>query len=57
MLLNIIMALANTYTVAISRIPDLFAKIRDGQAPNQLTLQLLKDGVSNLPTTEHFSPY
>lgn len=37
------MALANAYTVAISRIPDLFAKIRDGQAPDQLTLQLLKD--------------
>jgi Family of unknown function (DUF5343) len=37
------MALANTYTVAVSRIPDLFAKIRDGQAPDQFTLQLLKD--------------
>ena len=37
------MALANTYTVAVSRIPDLFAKIRDGQAPDQLTQQLLKD--------------
>jgi Family of unknown function (DUF5343) len=37
------MALANAYTVATSRIPDLFAKIRDGQAPGQLTQQLLKD--------------
>src|ERR1043166_1101148 len=37
------MALANAYTVAVSRIPDLFAKIRDGQAPDQFTLQLLKD--------------
>lgn len=37
------MALANTYTVAVSRIPDLFAKIRDGQAPDQFTQQLLKD--------------
>lgn len=37
------MALANAYSVAISRIPDLFSKIRDGQAPDQLTLQLLKD--------------
>jgi hypothetical protein len=37
------MALANTYTVAVSRIPDLFAKIRDGQAPEQFSQQLLKD--------------
>jgi hypothetical protein len=37
------MALSNTYTVAVGRIPDLFSKIRDGQAPDQLTQQLLKD--------------
>jgi len=37
------MTLANTYTVAVSRIPDLFTKIRDGQAPDQFTQQLLKD--------------
>lgn len=37
------MALANAYTIATSRIPDLFTKIRDGQAPDQFTLQLLKD--------------
>jgi hypothetical protein len=37
------MALANTYTVAVNRIPDLFSKIRDGQAPAQFSQQLLKD--------------
>jgi hypothetical protein len=37
------MALANTYTIAVSRIPDLFGKIRDGQAPEQFSQQLLKD--------------
>lgn len=37
------MALTNTYTIAVSRIPDLFTKIRDGQAPDQFTNQLLKD--------------
>ena len=37
------MALANTYVQATSRIPDLFNKIRDGQAPDQVSQQLLKD--------------
>ncbi len=37
------MALTNAYTVAVGRIPDLFTKIRDGQAPTQLSQQLLKD--------------
>ena len=37
------MALANAYTVAVGRIPELFKKIRDGQAPPQFTQQLLKD--------------
>lgn len=37
------MSLTGKYTVAVSRIPDLFAKIRDGQAPEQLSQQLLKD--------------
>jgi hypothetical protein len=31
------------YTVAAGRLPDLFAKIRDGQAPQQFTQQILKD--------------
>jgi hypothetical protein len=37
------MALTNTYVLPITRIPDVFAKIRDGQAPDQVTSQLLKD--------------
>jgi Family of unknown function (DUF5343) len=37
------MGLSNKYTVASGRLPDLFAKIRDGQAPEQFTRQLLKD--------------
>src|SRR5680860_1082053 len=37
------MGLTNKYTLAIGRLPDLFAKIRDGQAPEQFTQQLLKD--------------
>ncbi|MEX1035733.1 MAG: DUF5343 domain-containing protein [Sneathiella sp.] len=37
------MALSNKYTIAFSRIPDFFSKIRDGQAPEQLTRQLIKD--------------
>jgi Family of unknown function (DUF5343) len=35
--------LSNKYTLAISRVPDIFDKIRDGQAPEQFTQQLLKD--------------
>jgi len=37
------MALTNAYVLPISRIPDIFAKIRDGQAPERFTQQLLKD--------------
>lgn len=37
------MSLTSKYSVAIGRIPDLFEKIRDGQAPDQLSQQLLKD--------------
>jgi hypothetical protein len=37
------MALTNKYTMANGRLPDLFEKIRDGQAPDQFTQQLLKD--------------
>jgi Family of unknown function (DUF5343) len=36
-------SLANNYVLAVSRIPDLFSKIRDGQAPERFTGQLLKD--------------
>jgi hypothetical protein len=37
------MGLSARYTVASGRLPDLFSKIRDGQAPEQFTQQLLKD--------------
>lgn len=37
------MALTNAYVLPTNRVPDLFQKIRDGQAPDQLSLQLLKD--------------
>jgi hypothetical protein len=37
------MGLTNAYTVSVGHIPDFFQKIRDGQAPEQLTQQLLKD--------------
>lgn len=37
------MGLTNAYTIVIGRIPDLFEKIRDGQAPELFTAQLLKD--------------
>jgi hypothetical protein len=38
-----IMGLTNTYVGALNRIPEVFNKIRDGQAPPQVTIQLLKD--------------
>jgi hypothetical protein len=37
------MALINAYVLPINRIPDLFGKMRDGQAPERFTHQLLKD--------------
>ena len=37
------MALTNSYVLALSRFSDFFAKLRDGQAPEQVTHQLLKD--------------
>ena len=37
------MALTNAYVLANGRIPDVFAKIRDGQAPEYVSNQLLKD--------------
>lgn len=37
------MGLSNTYVQPTNRIPDLFNKIRDGQAPERFTQQLLKD--------------
>jgi hypothetical protein len=37
------MSLTNAYVLPITRIPDLFRKIQDGQAPDRFTNQLLKD--------------
>lgn len=37
------MALSNIYLQGYGKIPDFFQKIRDGQAPDQFTHQLLKD--------------
>lgn len=37
------MSLSGSYVQAINRLPDLFGKIRDGQAPERFTNQLLKD--------------
>ena len=37
------MALTNAYVLPTNRIPDLFWKIQDGQAPDRVTFQLLKD--------------
>lgn len=37
------MPLTNVYVLATNRIPDIFGKIRDGQAPERFTQQLLKD--------------
>lgn len=37
------MALTNAYVLPTNRIPDIFSKIRDGQAPERYTIQLLKD--------------
>jgi hypothetical protein len=35
--------LTNAYVLAVNRIPDLFRRIQDGQAPERFTIQLLKD--------------
>lgn len=37
------MGLSASWVGAANRIPELFNKIRDGQAPSQVTMQLLKD--------------
>jgi hypothetical protein len=37
------MALTNVYVLPTNRIPDLFRKIQDGQAPERFTIQVLKD--------------
>lgn len=37
------MGLTNSWVGAANRVPEVFNKIRDGQAPSQVTIQLLKD--------------
>ena len=37
------MALGSSYVMATSRLNELFSKIKDGQVPQQVTQQLLKD--------------
>ena len=37
------MPLTNAYLLPVNRIPDMFQRIRDGQAPERFTHQLLKD--------------
>lgn len=37
------MALTDSYVLPVARIPDIFSKIKDGQAPERLSIQLLKD--------------
>lgn len=37
------MGLTGSWVGAANRIPEVFNKIRDGQAPSQVTIQLLKD--------------
>ncbi|MDX2080381.1 MAG: DUF5343 domain-containing protein [Terrimicrobiaceae bacterium] len=37
------MGLTSTYVLPTNRISDVFGKIRDGQAPERVTIQLLKD--------------
>lgn len=37
------MSLTNAYVLPTNRVPDVFARIRDGQAPDYLTTTLLKD--------------
>lgn len=50
------MALTNAYVLPVNRIPDLFGKIRDGQAPERFTHQLLKDWGFNSTNDRAFIP-
>lgn len=50
------MALTNSYVLPINRIPDLFRRIQDGQAPERFTIQLLKDWGFASTTDRAFIP-
>lgn len=51
------MGLTNTYVLPINRLPDLFNKIRDGQAPDQVSQQLLKDWGFRSSNDRAFLPF
>jgi Family of unknown function (DUF5343) len=50
------MALTNAYVLPTNRIPDIFRKIQDGQAPERFTNQLLKDWGFNSTNDRAFIP-
>lgn len=50
------MALSSSWVGAANRIPELFNKVRDGQAPSQVTIQLLKDWGFSSSTDRAFIP-
>lgn len=50
------MALTNAYVQGYGKIPELFQKIRDGQAPDQFTHQLLKDWGLSSSNDRQFLP-
>lgn len=50
------MALTNAYVLPTNRIPDIFQKIRDGQAPAAFTQQLLRDWGFNSTNDRAFIP-
>jgi len=50
------MALSNAYVQGYGKIPELFKKIRDGQAPDQFTHQLLKDWGLDSSNDRQFIP-
>ena len=50
------MGLTSAYVLPTKRIGDVFNKIRDGQAPSQFTIQLLKDWGFSSSTDRAFLP-
>ncbi|MBM4328513.1 MAG: hypothetical protein FJ118_15280 [Deltaproteobacteria bacterium] len=50
------MALTNAYVLPTNRIPEIFGKIRDGQAPERFTQQQLKDWGFRSSTDRAFIP-
>lgn len=50
------MSLTNAYVLPVNRIPDLFGKIQDGQAPERVTIQLLRDWGFNSTNDRAFIP-